>query len=107
MFRVSANDDIVDHFLAKHVVEKLKKGKPGVILENTPWGQSNEVGLTNRVTLGQPPDSSFVNHVHRFNSLQMFCQLQFTGRLRWPSLAVARSTQSLKSPGCAPAVPKK
>src|SRR5262245_9134116 len=46
MFRVSANDDIVDHFLAKHVVEKLKKGKPGVILENTPWGASNQAGLT-------------------------------------------------------------
>ena len=45
MFRVSANDDIVDHFLAKHVVEKLRKGKPGVILENTPWGASNQEGL--------------------------------------------------------------
>jgi branched-chain amino acid transport system substrate-binding protein len=46
MFRVSANDDFVDHFLAKHVVEKLGKKKPGVILENTPWGASNQEGLT-------------------------------------------------------------
>ena len=46
MFRVSANDDIVDHFLAKHVIEKLGKQKPGVILENTPWGASNQEGLT-------------------------------------------------------------
>ncbi len=46
MFRVSANDDIVDHFLAKHVTEKLGKTKPGVILENTPWGASNQEGLT-------------------------------------------------------------
>jgi len=46
MFRVSANDDIVDHFLAKHVTEKLGKRKPGVILENTPWGASNQEGLT-------------------------------------------------------------
>ena len=46
MFRVSANDDIVDHFLAKHVVEKLGKKKPGVILENTPWGASNQEWLT-------------------------------------------------------------
>src|SRR3989454_9206387 len=46
MFRVSANDDIVDHFLAKHVTEKLGKKKPGVILENTPWGASNQEGLT-------------------------------------------------------------
>src|SRR3989442_12109198 len=27
MFRVSANDDIVDHFLAKHVVERLGRKK--------------------------------------------------------------------------------
>src|SRR5436190_7564580 len=46
MFRVSANDDIVDHFLAKHVIEKLGKKKPGVILENTRWGASNQEGLT-------------------------------------------------------------
>jgi branched-chain amino acid transport system substrate-binding protein len=56
MFRVSANDDIVDHFLAKHVVEKLKKGKPGVILENTPWGASNQEGLGKWLTkLGAQP----------------------------------------------------
>lgn len=46
MFRVSANDDIVDHFLAKHVVQALGKRKPGLILENTPWGASNQEGLT-------------------------------------------------------------
>jgi branched-chain amino acid transport system substrate-binding protein len=46
MFRVSANDDSVDHFLAKHVSERLGKKKPGVILENTPWGASNQEGLT-------------------------------------------------------------
>src|SRR6185503_12351311 len=46
MFRVSANDDSVDHFLAKHVSEKLAGKKPGVILENTPWGESNQAGLT-------------------------------------------------------------
>ncbi|MBI3635758.1 MAG: ABC transporter substrate-binding protein [Candidatus Rokubacteria bacterium] len=45
MFRVSANDDIVDHFLAK-LVDRLAKKKPGVILENTPWGASNQEGLT-------------------------------------------------------------
>src|SRR5712691_9525667 len=46
MFRVSANDDIVDHFLARHVTEKLGKKKPGMLLENTPWGASNQEGLT-------------------------------------------------------------
>ncbi len=46
MFRVSANDDVVDHFLAKHIIEKLGGRKPGIILENTPWGASNQEGLT-------------------------------------------------------------
>ena len=46
MFRVSANDDMVDHFLARHVVERLGRKRPGVILENTPWGASNQEGLT-------------------------------------------------------------
>jgi branched-chain amino acid transport system substrate-binding protein len=46
MFRVSANDDIVDHFLTRHVIDKLGRKKPGVILENTPWGASNQEGLT-------------------------------------------------------------
>lgn len=45
-FRVSANDDYVDKFLARYATERLKKGKPGLLLENTAWGQSNETGLT-------------------------------------------------------------
>ncbi len=45
MFRVSANDDIVDHFLSTYVAETLRKQKAGVILENTPWGASNQEGL--------------------------------------------------------------
>src|SRR2546430_123086 len=46
VFRVSANDDYVDRFLSRYAVDALKKGKPGLLLENTPWGQSNETGLT-------------------------------------------------------------
>ena len=46
VFRVSANDDYVDRFLSRYAIEVLKKGKPGLLLENTPWGQSNEAGLT-------------------------------------------------------------
>jgi branched-chain amino acid transport system substrate-binding protein len=46
MFRVSANDDLVDKFLVRHVSQALKKQKPGIILENTPWGASNQEGLT-------------------------------------------------------------
>ncbi len=45
VFRVSANDDYVDRFLSRYAIEVLKKGKPGLLLENTPWGQSNETGL--------------------------------------------------------------
>ncbi|MDP2701914.1 MAG: ABC transporter substrate-binding protein [Candidatus Rokubacteria bacterium] len=46
VFRVSANDDYVDRFLSRYAIDVLKKGKPGLLLENTPWGQSNEAGLT-------------------------------------------------------------
>ncbi len=46
VFRVSANDDYVDRFLSRYATEVLKKSKPGLLLENTPWGQSNETGLT-------------------------------------------------------------
>jgi branched-chain amino acid transport system substrate-binding protein len=46
MFRVSANDDLVDKFLVRHVAQALRKQKPGIILENTPWGASNQEGLT-------------------------------------------------------------
>ncbi len=45
MFRVSANDDAVDHFLVKRVMANGGR-KPGIILENTPWGASNQEGLT-------------------------------------------------------------
>ncbi|HET7343995.1 MAG TPA: ABC transporter substrate-binding protein [Methylomirabilota bacterium] len=46
VFRVSANDDEVDKFLVRYAAERLKRGKPGLLLENTAWGQSNETGLT-------------------------------------------------------------
>jgi branched-chain amino acid transport system substrate-binding protein len=44
-FRVSASDDYADKFLVRYATEVLKKSKPGLLLENTAWGQSNEVGL--------------------------------------------------------------
>jgi branched-chain amino acid transport system substrate-binding protein len=46
VFRVSASDDYVDRFLVRYATERLRKGKPGLLLENTAWGQSNEAGLT-------------------------------------------------------------
>jgi branched-chain amino acid transport system substrate-binding protein len=45
VFRVSANDDYVDKFLVRYATDTLKKSKPGLLLENTAWGQSNEAGL--------------------------------------------------------------
>jgi len=46
VFRVSANDDYVDRYLTRYAMDTLKKNRPGFLLENTPWGQSNETGLT-------------------------------------------------------------
>lgn len=44
-FRVSANDNIVDRFLMKHVSETYGKPKVGLMLVNNPWGESNEAGF--------------------------------------------------------------
>lgn len=46
VFRVSANDDYADKLLVRYTVDTLKKTKPGLLIENTAWGQSNEAGLT-------------------------------------------------------------
>jgi branched-chain amino acid transport system substrate-binding protein len=46
VFRVSANDDYADKFLMRYATDVLKRSKPGLLLENTAWGQSNEAGLT-------------------------------------------------------------
>src|SRR5438034_1033894 len=46
VFRVSANDDYVDRYLSRYATEVLKRTKPGLLLENTAWGQSNEAGLS-------------------------------------------------------------
>ena len=61
VFRVSANDDYADKFLTRYATEVLKKSKPGLLLENTAWGQSNEVGLTK--WLGQKNIGSSPNRV--------------------------------------------
>src|SRR6188768_1565134 len=45
VFRVSAVDDIVDVALVDYAVKKYAAKKPGMILINNPWGESNEKGL--------------------------------------------------------------
>ena len=44
-FRVSAVDEIVDKALVDYSVKKYATKKPGMILINNPWGESNEKGL--------------------------------------------------------------
>jgi branched-chain amino acid transport system substrate-binding protein len=44
-FRVSAVDDLVDVALVDHAVKVYGAKKPGMILINNPWGESNEKGL--------------------------------------------------------------
>ncbi|MFE4104782.1 ABC transporter substrate-binding protein [Almyronema epifaneia] len=45
-FRVSANDNIVDRFLVKHVKENYEAvSKIGLLLINNPWGESNQTGF--------------------------------------------------------------
>src|SRR5262245_38514498 len=45
VFRVSAVDDLVDKALVDYAVKKYAAKKPGMILINNPWGESNEKGL--------------------------------------------------------------
>jgi branched-chain amino acid transport system substrate-binding protein len=44
-FRVSAVDEIVDVGMLAYAQKNFKSVKPGLILVNNPWGESNEKGL--------------------------------------------------------------
>ena len=46
VFRVSAVDEIVDRAMLQYAIKNFKATKPGMILVNNPWGESNEKGLT-------------------------------------------------------------
>ena len=45
VFRVSAVDVLVDKALVNYAIKKYSMKKPGMILINNPWGESNEKGL--------------------------------------------------------------
>jgi len=45
VFRVSAVDVLVDKALVDYAIKKYATKKPGMILINNPWGESNEKGL--------------------------------------------------------------
>ena len=44
-FRVSAMDEIVDVAMLQYAQKNFKTAKPGLILVNNPWGESNEKGI--------------------------------------------------------------
>jgi branched-chain amino acid transport system substrate-binding protein len=45
VFRVSAQDDLVDIALLRYAGKSMGSKKPGLVLINNPWGESNERGL--------------------------------------------------------------
>jgi branched-chain amino acid transport system substrate-binding protein len=45
VFRVSAVDEIVDKAILQYAQKNFNAKKPGLILVNNPWGESNEKGL--------------------------------------------------------------
>jgi branched-chain amino acid transport system substrate-binding protein len=45
VFRVSAVDEIVDKAMLQYAQKAFNSKKPGMILINNPWGESNEKGL--------------------------------------------------------------
>lgn len=49
-FRVSAVDEIVDVGMLDYAQKTFKSAKPGMILINNPWGESNEKGLKAALT---------------------------------------------------------
>jgi branched-chain amino acid transport system substrate-binding protein len=49
-FRVSAVDEIVDKAMLQYAQKTFSAKKPGLIMINNPWGQSNEKGLTAALT---------------------------------------------------------
>lgn len=49
-FRVSAVDEIVDVGMLAYAQKTFKATKPGLILVNNPWGESNEKGLKAAMT---------------------------------------------------------
>lgn len=46
IFRVSAVDEYVDEALTEYLITRYDAKRPGMILINNPWGESNEKGLT-------------------------------------------------------------
>ena len=53
VFRVSAVDELVDIALVDYAIKKYATKKPGMILVNNSWGESNEVGLKAALTAKQ------------------------------------------------------
>ncbi|MFK7859359.1 MAG: ABC transporter substrate-binding protein [Granulosicoccus sp.] len=46
VFRVSAVDEYVDEAITEYLITRYDAKRPGMILINNPWGESNERGLT-------------------------------------------------------------
>ncbi|WP_416050320.1 ABC transporter substrate-binding protein [Cupriavidus basilensis] len=44
-FRVSAVDEVVDKAMLQYAQKRFNASKPGLILVNNPWGESNEKGI--------------------------------------------------------------
>mgnify|MGYP003651682011 CR=1 FL=1 len=45
VFRVSAVDELVDEALVQYGIDQFDMERPGMILINNPWGESNELGF--------------------------------------------------------------
>jgi branched-chain amino acid transport system substrate-binding protein len=51
--RVSAVDELVDKALVQYTVKKYGAKRPGMMLINNPWGESNEKGLSAAIAAAQ------------------------------------------------------
>ncbi|MDM0114250.1 ABC transporter substrate-binding protein [Variovorax sp. J22R133] len=72
-FRVSAVDEIVDQAMLQYAQKTFKATKPGMILVNNPWGESNEKGL--KAALAEKGVTAVGVEKYEANDLDMVPQL--------------------------------
>jgi branched-chain amino acid transport system substrate-binding protein len=73
VFRVSAVDELVDKALVNYAQKSLKSTKPGLMLVNNPWGESNEKGL--KAALGEKGAAAAGTEKYEDADLDMVPQL--------------------------------
>ncbi|MDN8618595.1 ABC transporter substrate-binding protein [Variovorax ginsengisoli] len=92
VFRVSAVDEVVDKALVQYAQKTFKSTKPGLMLVNNPWGESNEKGL--KATLAEKGASAAGAEKFEDADLDMVPQLTRLKNAGADSIIMAAPTSS-------------